>query len=329
MDDLYKVIILLILTVALMISELIVGYGYGSNTLVADAFHMFSDAVSFIVSLVAIYKKYSSHDNKIRKNFGYRRSEQVGAMMHGSLLLGLAFTVLTQAILRLINPEAIENPKLALIVGSTGLIVDISGIVAFWQDDLKSANQNIRALFLEKAADLAGTIIVIITCLLSYLYNDQEKYKWVVYVDPVGSMLFSLVLVYSASEIFKMVVRILMQDMPSGFPIEKVLGQIENISVCKNELKIKEHYIWQVDTHEIVMSFTIWVENENLDIFNQKLIKSEIYNICETIAKEEMFEDWKISIDLNYGREKDDGKINDGFDNSVNEVWKIFLIKYL
>lgn len=287
MEHTTKIYITLALTLALMISEIVVGYAYNSNTLVADSFHMFSDAISFIVSLIAIKKK-PQETNKARKTFGYRRAEQLGAMIHGSLLLGLTFSVGTQAILRLIDPEKIDNPKLALIVGSTGLIVDFTGIALFFQSELKEANMNIRSLFLEKLGDLAGTVVVIITCALSYVYEDQD---WVVYVDPIGTLLFCCVLLWATREIFDMVIRILMQDAPRGFDIDGLNNEIENelnVSIDKNN-------VWQVDSHEIIMSLELTpnaestgkcrkIENDNLIQRAENIFKkySEDFQVFNT-----------------------------------------------
>jgi len=282
-----RIYITLSLTLALMVSELVVGYTYNSNTLVADSFHMFSDAISFIVSLIAIYKK-PQQTKKARKTFGYRRAEQVGAMIHGSLLLGLSFSVGTAAILRIVEPEKIDNPKLALIVGSCGLIVDLTGIGLFFQDDLKDGSMNIRSLFLEKIGDLAGTVIVIITCALSYVYDDSEAYPWVVYVDPVGTLLFCCVLLWATKEIFHMVLRILMQDAPSGFQIENLNAQIEQLGV-----KIIKNNIWQIDNHEIIMSITVEAKEEK---FNGEEIKMKIFEIFKLVAED--FQDFNVTIQV-------------------------------
>jgi len=283
-----KIYITLTLTLALMISELVVGYTYNSNTLVADSFHMFSDAISFIVSLIAIYKK-DQETSKARKTFGYRRAEQVGAMIHGSLLLGLSFSVGTAAILRIVEPEKIDNPKLALIVGSTGLIVDITGIALFFQDDLKEGSMNIRSLFLEKLGDLAGTIIVIITCALSYVYDDDEKYSWVVYVDPIGTLLFCCVLLWATREIFSMVLRILMQDAPRGFPISALNAKIEKLG-----LRVLKNHVWQIDNHEIIM--TCNVMSPSVD-FDGEQIKADVFKIFKDLAGEE-FRDLNVTIQV-------------------------------
>jgi len=273
-----------------MISELVIGYTYNSNTLVADSFHMFSDAISFIVSLIAIYKKPQT-TSKTRKTFGYRRAEQVGTMIHGSLLLGLSFSVGTAAILRLVEPEKIDNPKLALIVGSCGIIVDVTGIALFFQDDLKDGgSMNIRSLFLEKIGDLAGTIIVIITCALSYVYDDDEKYPWVVYVDPIGTLLFCCVLLWATREIFNMVIRILMQDAPRGFEIDDLNHKIENLGV-----KIVKNNVWQIDSNEIIMSCVVKKEN-TCRFADQDKLKIEICKIFREVAKD--FEDFNVTIQV-------------------------------
>lgn len=282
-----RIYITLALTLALMISELVVGYTYNSNTLVADSFHMFSDAISFIVSLIAIYKK-PQQTSKSRKTFGYRRAEQVGAMIHGSLLLGLSFSVGTAAILRIVEPEKIDNPKLALIVGSCGIIVDLTGIGLFFQDDLKDGSMNIRSLFLEKIGDLAGTIIVIITCALSYFYDDDEAYPWVVYVDPVGTLLFCCVLLWATKEIFSMVLRILMQDAPSGFQIDTLNAKIQSLGV-----KVIRNNVWQIDNHEIIMSITVEAQQDQYDVED---IKTKIYEIFKNVSED--FEDLNVTIQV-------------------------------
>jgi len=292
-----RIYITLTLTIALMVSEITVGYIYNSNTLIADSFHMFSDGVSFVVSLIAIYKK-PLETSRLRKTFGYRRSEQVGAMIHGSLLLGLSFSVGTAAILRLIETEKIENPKLALIVGSTGLIVDFTGIALFFQDDMANSNMNIRSLFLEKVGDLAGTIVVIITCTLSYVYEDQD---WVVYVDPIGTLVFCCVLLWATREIFHMVVRILMQDAPSGFKMDELNSEIEALDV-----KIEENNVWQIDSNEIVMSIKVdakkFEEGKDFDTLN---LVSQINKVFDKYAEDFSSKNTTVQINPCNGYRRD------------------------
>merc|ERR1712178_164131 len=98
----------------------------GNTVLIADSFHMFSDVISLLVSIIAIYKK-DKNSNSTRKTFGFRRSEPLGCLIHGALLVGLAFSVGTEAITDIISiatgsgsasEELIDNDLLPLVVGS-------------------------------------------------------------------------------------------------------------------------------------------------------------------------------------------------------------------
>jgi len=248
-SNLFKVSFQLGLTAVFCASELITGYAVNSNVLIADAFHMFSDVVSLSVSLAAIYKKDQNADSQ-RKTFGYRRAEPLGAMIHGALLVGLAFSVGTAAITDLIMPEKVEEPLYPLIVGSFGLVVDTCGLLLFFQEDLEGANMNVRSLFLEKIGDFVGTTVVITSCALAYAYQDDD---WVQYVDPSGTLLMAVILLIAARTIFTMTVRILMCDAPSGFPLATLESEIAKTA----HVKIVKNNIWQVDADELVVSMVV------------------------------------------------------------------------
>lgn len=268
-----KVAFQLVLTATFCISELITGYATGNNVLIADSFHMFSDVVSLFVSITAIYKKDKNSDSS-RKTFGYRRSEPLGCLVHGALLVGLAFSVGTEAITDIIykgtgiggeeGSELVDSDLLPLIVGSCGLIVDTFGLLLFFQEDLASANMNVRSLFLEKIGDFVGTTVVITSTALGYFFRCDTQLEedestclaWVKYVDPIGTLLMATILLIAAHTIFKMTVRILMCDAPSKFPMDDLKLELErthHVTVLKNN-------VWQVDADELIISLVVCVE---------------------------------------------------------------------
>lgn len=244
-----KVLFQLVLTALFCASELVAGYVAGSNVLVADAFHMFSDVISLTVSLMAIYKKDQSAQS-VRKGFGYRRAEPLGALIHGALLVGLGFSIATGAITNIINPEKLEDPLTALIVGSVGFLVDTCGLVLFFQDDLENANMNVRSLFLEKIGDFVGTSVVVISCALAYVYSEED---WVQYIDPIGSLTMALILLIAARSIFIMTVRILMNDAPKDFPVTELTAELEN----QTGSHVSKLNLYQIDADELVGSVVL------------------------------------------------------------------------
>jgi len=309
-----KVAFQLALTGVFCISELITGYATGNNVLIADSFHMFSDVVSLTVSIIAIYKKDKDSDST-RKTFGYRRSEPLGCLVHGALLVGLAFSVGTEAITDIIykatgsGVEAesiVDSDLLPLIVGSCGLIVDTFGLLLFWQEDLEGANMNVRSLFLEKIGDFVGTTVVIMSTALGYFFrcdveaieNESTCLAWVKFVDPAGTLLMATILLIAAHTIFKMTVRILMCDAPSKFPMEDLKLELENnhhVTVLKNN-------VWQVDADELIISLVVCVggggPGNTLTSSNDvDRLRDELHQVLERYGSK--FETTNFTIQIN------------------------------
>jgi len=335
-----KVAFQLALTAAFCISELVTGYATGNTVLIADAFHMFSDVISLLVSIMAIYKK-DKHSDSARKTFGYRRSEPLGCLIHGALLVGLSFSVGTEAITDIIakatgsgaasSEELINSDLLPLIVGSCGLIVDTMGLLLFFQEDLESANMNVRSLFLEKIGDFVGTSVVIISTALGYFFRcDQEEMidgeeestclAWVKYVDPIGTLLMATILLIAANTIFKMTVRILMCDAPSNFPMEDLKLELERahpVTVLKNN-------VWQVDADELIISLVVVCDKSfKTGVIDSSDDVDRLRNgIHQTLQKYSSgFETTNCTIQINKNCENDfDGILVNSENNNVEQT---------
>lgn len=118
---------MLSLTSSFFLVEIIVGYITGSVALIADSFHMLSDVISLIVGFLAL--RYSKKTKKNQRNtFGWQRAEVLGALINAVFLVALCFTILIEALKRMVEIEEIENPWLVLIVGAVGLAVNLLGL---------------------------------------------------------------------------------------------------------------------------------------------------------------------------------------------------------
>ncbi|XP_071485398.1 uncharacterized protein [Diadema antillarum] len=123
-----RLITMMGLTASFFLVELVVGYVTHSLALVADSFHMLSDIISLIVGFVAV--RYSKRDTP-KNTYGWQRAEVVGALVNAVFLFALCFTILVDAVERLVERENITNPTLVLIVGGVGLGVNLIGILLF------------------------------------------------------------------------------------------------------------------------------------------------------------------------------------------------------
>ncbi|KAK3102744.1 hypothetical protein FSP39_013609 [Pinctada imbricata] len=123
-----RLLSMLSLTASFFLVEIIVGYVTNSIALVADSFHMLSDVVALIVGFASVrISKWQTQKN----TFGWARAEVLGAMVNAVFLVALCFSILVEALKRLVTYEEVENPKLMLIVGGAGLLVNVIGLFLF------------------------------------------------------------------------------------------------------------------------------------------------------------------------------------------------------
>ncbi|XP_067655326.1 proton-coupled zinc antiporter SLC30A1-like [Haliotis asinina] len=125
-----RLLTMLALTGGFFLVEIIVGYITNSIALVADSFHMLSDVVALIVGFSCVrIARWPSEKN----TFGWIRAEVLGALVNSVFLLALCFSILVESLKRLVQVEEIDDPKLMLIVGACGLVVNLIGLALFHQ----------------------------------------------------------------------------------------------------------------------------------------------------------------------------------------------------
>lgn len=116
------------LTAGFFLVEIIVGYVTNSMALVADSFHMLSDIAALIIAFMSVKMAPKSWD---KNTYGWARAEVLGALVNAVFLVALCFSITIESAKRFYEPEEIHNPKLILIVGALGLLVNILGLFLF------------------------------------------------------------------------------------------------------------------------------------------------------------------------------------------------------
>ena len=91
---------------------------------------MLNDIFSLLVALWAV-NVAKNRDADAKYTYGWKRAEILGALINAVFLIALCFSILIEALQRLIEPPAIENPRLVLYVGCAGLVSNMVGLVLF------------------------------------------------------------------------------------------------------------------------------------------------------------------------------------------------------
>ena len=73
-----------------------------------------------------------SKKNSDSNTYGWARAEVVGALVNAVFLVALCFTIFIEAIQRLTHSHKIDKVDSMIIVGVVGLVVNVVGIVLFY-----------------------------------------------------------------------------------------------------------------------------------------------------------------------------------------------------
>ena len=68
----------------------------------------------------------------------------MGALVNAVFLVALCFSILVEALKRLVEPEGLKNPDLILVVGGIGLLVNLIGMVLFHGKGLRIHNKSLQ-----------------------------------------------------------------------------------------------------------------------------------------------------------------------------------------
>lgn len=223
------------LTLFFALLEIIYGFISGSLMIIGDGIHMSSDAISLILSLIAAVVATRASTNK--RTFGYKRFEPIAAFINGLTLVLVPLYIIFEAFNRMITPIEI-NPTQMLVVGVIGLIINaIVGLVL----SKGQSNLNMRSAILHVVADLITSLSAVIVALAIIFFG-------LYWLDPIGSIITSIIIIRGGMKITKEAFNILMEGTPKGYSVENIKQAIHN---NHNEVEVEDIKLWCVNEEEI------------------------------------------------------------------------------
>ena len=210
-----RLIVVLVITGAVMIAEVIGGLIAGSLALLADAGHMLTDSTGLILALIAA--SLATRAATVKRTFGLQRAEVLAALGNALLLVAVGVWVLIQAVDRLRNPVEI-NSRLMLVVALVGVLANLAGLLVLRPAQAKSLN--IRGAYLEVLGDLLGSLAVIAAAVLILITG------WTPF-DAIASLIIVVVIIPRAWLLLREVVDVLLEATPHGVDLAEVRDHIK------------------------------------------------------------------------------------------------------
>jgi len=224
----WAVIVNLVLTLA----QIVGGLMAGSLSLIADALHNFSDAISLGIAFAA--RRIARRPSDETMTFGYVRAEVVAALINYTTLIVIGIFLVYEAILRFFEPQAIEG-WLVVAIAAVALVVDVATVALTYA--LSKESMNVRAAFVHNIADALGSVGVIIAGTLIILFD------WRI-VDPIVTLLIAGYILWMAFSEIGDAIRVLMQGTPPGLDLNEVIAAITRIDGVED---VHHLHAWMID----------------------------------------------------------------------------------
>ena len=207
--------IALFITLVFLLVEIAGGLLSGSLALISDAGHMFSDALSLVLSLGAMTLALQLPTKE--RTYGYHRGEIFAAFINSLLLIGVSAGILWEAYVLAVNPVPVQG-SLMFIVACIGLVANI-GVISLLHG---SHNLNVRSAFLHVVGDTISSVAVIAAAAW-ITFTGQ------VIADPILSGVIAILVVISATRILRETIAILLQFTPQSVDFDAVIADMTTV----------------------------------------------------------------------------------------------------
>ena len=273
----------ILFNIVITLVEYIGGIMSGSLALISDAGHNFSDVLSLILGYFG--EKVSTKKSDDKHTFGFKRFEVLVALINALSLFAIGFYILYESFHRFSDPQPIVL-SIMIGVGMIGLLGNFLSIVVLNND--RDKNLNMRAVYLHLFYDTISSVFVIFSAVIIYFTKFYL-------LDVIVSFFIAIMIFWSAFDILKESLHLIMQGVPNSLNYSEIYGEI--ISFDEVE-QIHNLHIWAINSNEFFLSSHVCVSekfnsNNNLlkkinksleSKFNIKnsAIQIEIKNMCSS-----------------------------------------------
>jgi cobalt-zinc-cadmium efflux system protein len=241
-----RLIIVLVITFAVLIAEVVGGLIAGSLALLADAGHVLTDATGLIMALIAA--SLATRAATVKRTFGLQRAEVLAALGNALLLVAVAVWVLIMAVDRLRDPVQIRS-GLMLAVAVVGALANLAGLLVLRPGQSKSLNM--RGAYLEVFGDFVGSLAVIVAAVLILITG------WTPF-DAIASLAIVILIIPRAWSLLREVVDVLLEATPRGVDLDEVRDHILRV---RGVVDVHDLHAWTITSGVPVLSAHVIVDH--------------------------------------------------------------------
>ncbi len=229
-----------------MVVEAAAGIEAGSLALLSDAGHNFTDALALLLAWFG-YRLESKPADEV-KTYGYHRAGVLAAFVNALALVVLAVFILRESYHRLLAPQSV-NELTMFVVAGLGLVLNAAIMWSLRRG--QRHDLNIRSAYLHMLGDALGSIGILAGAIVIH-YTGWQR------VDPLLSILIAILIVWTAWDVIKESLNILLEGLPRGMQLGGVLASMRQV---EGVLDVHDLHIWSLGSSTHALSCHVRIED--------------------------------------------------------------------
>jgi len=233
-------------TALFVIVEAAAGIRAHSLSLLSDAAHNFTDALALLLAWLAVYFGRKPADSV--KTYGYHRAGVLAAFVNALSLLILAGYIVFESYQRWLHPQAVGEMTM-LVVAAAGVLVN--GAIMWGLRLERGHDVNIRGAWAHMFGDALGSLAIVAGAVAIHYTGWQRT-------DPLLSGLIGLLIVWTAWDVVKETLNILLEGLPRGLELDQVTSAMRAVP---GVLDVHDMHIWSLGSSTHALSCHVLIED--------------------------------------------------------------------
>jgi cobalt-zinc-cadmium efflux system protein len=217
-----------------------------SLALLSDAGHNFTDALALLLAWIGYYLESKPADEI--KTYGYQRAGVLSAFVNALTLVALSAWIFYASAGRLRQPQPVRE-GIMMAVAALGLVLNGGILLA-----LRRASRhdlNVRGASVHMLGDALGSVAIIAGA-IAIRYTGWEQ------VDPALSILIGILIVWTAWDIIRESLNILLEGLPRGIRLPEVTSSMRAV---EGVLDVHDLHIWSLGSSTHALSCHVLIED--------------------------------------------------------------------
>lgn len=227
------------ITAAFIVVEFGAGIRANSLALLSDAGHNFTDALALALALFA--HRIGGLPPSASKTYGYKRAGVLAAFVNALVLIGLSLFIFWESYERFLNPREVQE-TIMLVIAAAGLVVNLVVMKALHADSHHDIN--VRGAYMHMLGDALSSVGIIVGALVI----RQTRALW---VDPLLSVLIGALIIWSAWDVIRESLDILLEGSPRAIKREEVSAALIAVEGVHD---IHDLHIWSLSSNDHALS---------------------------------------------------------------------------